>query len=78
MEQARDGRLVLPDFQRDFVWKPTDVVKLLSSLLNGYPIGGLLVMENPGVYGQRVLDGVSAGTEKTASGDKRLWMGSNV
>jgi Protein of unknown function DUF262 len=56
MEQARDVRLVLPDFQRDFVWKPTDVIKLLSSLLNGYPIGGLLIMENPGVYGQRPLD----------------------
>src|SRR5208337_3888748 len=73
MEQARDVRLVLPDFQRDFVWKPTDVVKLLSSLLNGYPIGGLLVMENPGVYGERPLDGVIARkATKAGGGDTRL------
>jgi hypothetical protein len=72
MEQAREVRLVLPDFQRDFVWKPTDVIKLLSSLLNGYPIGGLLVMENPGVYGQRPLDGVIEGLAIGVSGDTRL------
>ncbi len=72
MEQARDARLVLPDFQRDFVWKPTDVIKLLSSLLNGYPIGGLLVMENPGMYGQRPLDGVIGGKASGANGEARL------
>src|SRR5580704_2526264 len=55
MEQAHHSRLVLPDFQRDFVWKPQDVTKLLASLLNGYPIGGLLFMENPALYGQRSL-----------------------
>ena len=50
LQQAGDNRLVLPDFQRDFVWKPSDVTKLIASLLNGYPIGGLLLMENPGAY----------------------------
>ena len=57
MEQANEGHLVLPDFQREFVWKTADVIKLLASLLDGYPIGGLLFMENPGAYGQRELDG---------------------
>jgi len=60
LKKAREGSLVLPDFQRDFVWKPADVTKLLSSLLNGYPIGGLLFMESSGDYGNRLLDGVSA------------------
>src|SRR5271154_2354666 len=72
MEQADENRLVLPDFQRDFVWKPTDVIKLLASLLNGYPIGGLLLMENSGVYGQRALDGVSADDKENEKGDTRL------
>jgi uncharacterized protein with ParB-like and HNH nuclease domain len=75
MEQARDVRLVLPDFQRDFVWKPIDVIKLLSSLLNGYPIGGLLVMENPGVYGQRALDGVIPPKGQKNKGDHPLSIG---
>jgi uncharacterized protein with ParB-like and HNH nuclease domain len=56
LQQAGENRLVLPDFQRDFVWKPSDVTELIASLLNGYPIGGLLLMENPGAYGQRPLD----------------------
>lgn len=59
LKKAHDGALVLPDFQRDFVWKPADVAKLLSSLLNGYPIGGLLFMESSGDYGNRLLDGVA-------------------
>jgi hypothetical protein len=71
MNQASARRLVLPDFQRDFVWKPPDVTKLLASLLNGYPIGGLLFMENPGLYGHRPLDGAPSGGN-TDNGDTRL------
>jgi hypothetical protein len=72
MEQAGDNRLVLPDFQRDFVWKPADVTKLLASLLNGYPIGGLLFMESPGIYGHRPLDGVIPAASSEPNGDTRL------
>jgi hypothetical protein len=72
LQQAAENRLVLPDFQRDFVWKPSDVTKLIASLLNGYPIGGLLLMEDPAVYGQRPLDGVMAKKGKKATGDTRI------
>lgn len=71
MEQANCNRLVLPDFQRDFVWKSSDTIKLLASLLNGYPIGGLLLMESPGIYGQRPLDGVVVDAADP-TGDSRL------
>ena len=70
--QADENRLVLPDFQRDFVWKPADVTKLVASLLNRYPIGGLLFMESAGLYGQRPLDGVAPAENKASSGDSRL------
>jgi uncharacterized protein with ParB-like and HNH nuclease domain len=72
LEQANDNLLVLPDFQRDFVWKPSDVTKLLASLLNGYPIGGLLFMESPGRYGHRPLNGVSVIQGQKIGGDPRL------
>src|SRR6516225_6484705 len=72
MEQAHQNRLVLPDFQRDFVWKPADVTKLLASLMNGYPIGGLLFMESPGIYGHRPLDGVVPNGNGPGNGDTRL------
>jgi hypothetical protein len=72
LQEASENRLVLPDFQRDFVWKPSDVTKLLASLLNGYPIGGLLLMQDPGVYGQRPLDGVLTTKDKNTTADTRI------
>jgi hypothetical protein len=72
MEQADQNQLVLPDFQRDFVWKPADVTKLVASLMNGYPIGGLLFMESPGIYGHRPLDGVAPNGSGKSNGDTRL------
>jgi hypothetical protein len=57
MNAAHDGKLGLPEFQRDFVWKPASVIKLISSLFNEYPIGGLLLMEDEGIYQSRALDG---------------------
>ncbi len=65
MKKAEDCDLVLPEFQRDFVWKPSDVIKLLTSVMNGYPIGGLLFMEsNSDNYGARPLDGVKKESPK--------------
>ena len=52
-------KIVLPQFQRDFVWNPSAVIKLLTSLFNGYPIGSLLLMENNEVYDYRPIDGVT-------------------
>lgn len=72
LAQADANRLVLPDFQRDFVWKPADVTKLVASLLNRYPIGGLLFMESAGLYGQRPLDGVAPIATNGSNGDTRL------
>lgn len=38
------GKIVLPEFQRDFVWPTVQVSKLLESLLNGYYINTLLTL----------------------------------
>lgn len=34
------GSILLPQFQRDYVWKPAKIRNLLDSLLNDLPIGG--------------------------------------
>ncbi len=34
------GAILLPQFQRDYVWKPAKIRNLLDSLLRGFPIGG--------------------------------------
>ncbi len=41
------GQVVLPDFQRDFVWTERDVIALLATVLAGWPIGSLLLMTGP-------------------------------
>jgi len=45
VEDIYDGRIELPDFQRDFVWKPEQVRELLVSVLADYFIGSLLILE---------------------------------
>jgi uncharacterized protein with ParB-like and HNH nuclease domain len=35
-------RLLIPPFQREFVWEPEDVLTLWGSLFRFYPIGRLL------------------------------------
>lgn len=44
VEQAHEGKICLPDFQRDFVWTREEVADLLRSVLRGYYIGSLLLL----------------------------------
>lgn len=60
---AHEHRLVLPQFQRDFVWQPAMVLKLLNSIFNGYPIGSLLLMENNDNYQYRRVEGAPSGAD---------------
>lgn len=64
LEKVHAGRVVLPEFQRDFVWPQSAVIKLMTSIFNGYPIGSLLLMENNGAYSYRVIDGAPDETER--------------
>jgi hypothetical protein len=40
VKQFATGQILLPQFQRDYVWKPHKARNLLDSLLHEYPIGG--------------------------------------
>lgn len=42
LRQVEDGELVLPAIQREFVWRPDQVVRLFDSVMRGYPIGSFL------------------------------------
>jgi len=39
---------LIPKFQRDFVWKPKDILDLGDSMIRGYPISSLLIMAENG------------------------------
>src|SRR5688572_28938740 len=41
--RLREGRYVIPDFQRDFEWKPWDISALMRSIFLDYYIGSLLL-----------------------------------
>lgn len=41
--RLREGRFVIPDFQREFEWKPWDIRELVRSIFLDYYIGSLLL-----------------------------------
>jgi len=36
------NELILPAIQREFVWKPSQVIKVFDSIMRGYPVGSFL------------------------------------
>lgn len=46
VEQAIEGKICLPDFQRDFVWTREEVADLVRSIVRGYFIGSLLMLRS--------------------------------
>ena len=60
----------IPEIQPPFVWKPKNVRDLIDSLYNGYPIGYLIIWQNPNV---RLKDGrVAGGTKILIDGQQRV------
>ncbi len=46
IQDHHNGRLVIPEFQRPYVWRKGKAPKLMDSLYRGFPISSLLVWEN--------------------------------
>ena len=44
------GEYAVPVFQRDFVWKPNQIINLFDSILRGYPIGSLVLWNSNEVH----------------------------
>src|SRR3712207_4145030 len=45
LSAVADGRLQLPDFQRDWKWDDDRIASLLSAISLGYPIGVVMTLE---------------------------------
>jgi hypothetical protein len=43
VNRLREGRFVIPDFQREFEWEPWDISELMRSIFLDYYIGSLLL-----------------------------------
>ena len=60
VSDIRDGKLLLPELQRSYVWKSSQVAELFDSLYHQYPSGQLLVWETDDLPYSRTtqIDGV--------------------
>jgi uncharacterized protein with ParB-like and HNH nuclease domain len=45
VQQAVNGDIAIPEFQREYVWTKDQVRDLLDSLIKGYPIGSFLIWD---------------------------------
>ena len=65
LRYAHEGRLQLPDFQRDYVWGDDDVRSLIASVAKGFPVGALLTLQTGGEvrFKPRLLAGIPARDE---------------
>jgi hypothetical protein len=62
VDEARKGKIVLPQFQRNFVWSRDDITALLVSILEGHFIGSFLLLETESdnlPFAVRPLEGVN-------------------
>ncbi|WXG45085.1 MAG: DUF262 domain-containing protein [Promethearchaeati archaeon SRVP18_Atabeyarchaeia-1] len=64
-----EGKCVLPEFQRSFVWANPDIKSLLVSVLNGYFVGTLLFLRRAETldFGVRYFEGVEKVNTKLPS-----------
>ena len=77
--RLREGRYVIPDFQRDFEWEPWDIKELMSSIFRDYYIGSLLLWKGKdenfkalsceAIYG---FEGSDGRTDIVLDGQQRL------
>lgn len=60
LRKVHEGKLQLPDFQRDYVWGDEDVRSLIASIARTFPVGALLTLEAGGEveFKPRLLEGV--------------------
>lgn len=54
------GDLGLPEFQRSFIWGPTNVIDLLRTVARLWPCGTFLLQEGPQPFASKALEGAPA------------------
>src|SRR2546423_11332528 len=46
IDDYRAGRIVIPEFQREYVWKKSKAPLLIDSMYRGFPISSLLLWQS--------------------------------
>lgn len=71
VQKVRNGEIRIPEFQRPFRWGIEDTRRLFDSILNGYPIGSLLLWSK---RAEKARITVGALTIDAPAMDKALWV----
>ena len=56
INDIRQGYIRIPRFQREFVWKRRDILKLLDSMYEEYPIGTIFLWDMPAQHNHMLRD----------------------
>jgi len=71
VELAQSGRIRIPEFQRGYRWRVSEVVDLFDSVIKRYPIGNLLFWERPAQEDRVSLGGL---TLDVPASNRALWV----
>jgi len=65
LNEARSGKLQLPDFQRSWVWDEDRIIDLLASISRAFPIGAIMTLKTGGEvnFHPRPIQGANQSTE---------------
>jgi len=71
VEEAYKAKIVLPEFQRSFVWSREDIEELLASILRGYFIGTFLILntkseKEKALFPYRLIEGLEKTNPKAS------------
>lgn len=66
----KDGQISIPEIQRPFVWDGSKIRDLIDSLYHGYPVGYLIVWQNPNMKDK--TGNTTAGKKIMIDGQQRV------
>ena len=70
LSNIKSGSIAIPEMQRPFVWDSSKVRDLVDSLYKGFPVGYIIVWQNPDV---KLKDGTkSSGKKVLIYGQQRI------
>ena len=70
LSDIKSGNIAIPEMQRPFVWDSSKVRDLVDSLYKGFPVGSIIVWQNPDV---KLKDGTkSIGKKVLIDGQQRI------
>ena len=70
LSNIKSGSFAIPEMQRPFVWDSSKVRDLVDSLYKGFPVGYIIVWQNPDV---KLKDGTkSSGKKVLIDGQQRI------